>query len=220
VRDKVHTWTRTNDTGSNNAVERTQEPWHSRGALSAMTADFAIHVALNPVNRAILSRWDRLDLPDCWLVAGCLFQTVWNVQAGLTPESGIKDYDIFYFDPSDLSEAAEAEAQVLVESLLGDLGVTVEVANQARVHIWYPTHFGYPYPALKSVEDGISRFLVRETCVGIRPRQSYAPYGLSGLYAGTLTRNPATPYPELFARKVASYRERWNWLKVEHADGA
>jgi hypothetical protein len=36
----------------------------------------------NPVNRAILERLPALGLPDAWLVAGCLFQTVWNVQAG------------------------------------------------------------------------------------------------------------------------------------------
>jgi hypothetical protein len=184
------------------------------------SSDFVTHIASNPVNRAILSRWDLLDLPGAWLVAGCLFQTVWNVQAGLRPESGIKDYDIFYFDASDLSEAAEVEAQALIESALTDLGVTVEVANQARVHLWYPAHFGYPYPALASAEEGIRRFLVRETCIGVRPQQCFAPYGLSGLYAGTLTPNPATPYPELFAKKVASYKARWNWLKVEHSNGA
>jgi hypothetical protein len=181
-----------------------------------MSTDFAAHVALNPANRAILSRWSLLDLPNSWLVAGCLFQTVWNIQAGLRPESGIKDYDIFYFDPSDLSETAEEEAQAVAESVLGDLGIRVEVANQARAHLWYPTHFGYPYPPLRSVEEGISRFLVLETCVGIRPQQCHAPYGLSGVYAGTLTPNPATPYAELFANKVASYKARWNWLKVEH----
>lgn len=185
-----------------------------------MSTDFATHVASNSVNRAILSRWDRLDLPGSWLVAGCLFQTVWNLQAGLRPEAGIKDYDIFYFDPSDLGETAEREAQALAESTFNDLGVTVEVANQARVHLWYPAHFGYPYPVLASAEEGIGRFLVRETCVGVRPRQCCTPYGLAGLYAGTLTPNAATPYPELFAGKVASYKARWSWLKVEHANGA
>ena len=185
-----------------------------------VAANFATHVASNSVNRAILSRWELLDLPGSWLVAGCLFQTVWNLLAGLRPESSIKDYDIFYFDPSDLSETAEAEAQALTESALNDLGVTVEVANQARVHRWYPAHFGYPYPTLASAEDGIARFLVRETCVGVRPQQCCAPYGLGGLYAGTLTPNPVTPYPDLFARKVASYKARWKWLKVQPADGA
>jgi hypothetical protein len=185
-----------------------------------MATDFATHVALNPVNRAILSRWGRLDLPGSWLVAGCLFQTVWNVQAGLRPESGIKDYDIFYFDPSDLSETAEAEAQARAESVINDLGVTVEVANQARVHLWYPNYFGYPYSALASAEEGIGRFLVRETCVAVRPQECYAPYGVSGLYAGTLTPNSVTPYPALFEKKVASYKARWKWLRVERSNGA
>jgi uncharacterized protein len=179
-----------------------------------MQAEFRTHISLNAANRAILSRWQLLGLPNAWLVAGCLFQTVWNIQAGRPPGADIKDYDIFYFDPSDLAESAEAEAQARVQSLCEDLGVTVEVANQARVHLWYPDHFGRPYPVLASAEDGIRRFLVLETCVAIRPGECHAPYGLSGLYAGTLTANPLTPYPELFSQKAASYCQRWNWLRT------
>ncbi len=183
-------------------------------ARPRMTADFLAQLAQNPVNHAILSRWQRLELPGGWLVAGCLFQTVWNTQAGRPPAADIKDYDLFYFDASDLSEAAEAQVQAQADSVLGDLGVTIEVANQARVHLWYPAHFGHPYPPLVSAEDGIRRFLVLETCVAVRPGQCHAPYGLAGLYAGTLTPNPRTPYPALFARKTASYRARWPWLQV------
>lgn len=43
-------------------------------------------------NAAILSRWQALDLPNAWLVAGCLFQTVWNLQRGHRPDQGIKDF--------------------------------------------------------------------------------------------------------------------------------
>jgi uncharacterized protein len=80
------------------------------------------------------------------------------------------------------------------------------------VHQWYPAYFGRPYPPLASTEDGIRRFLVLETCIGVRPGACIAPYGLSGLYAGSLSPNPLTPYPELFANKVASYRSRWPHL--------
>jgi hypothetical protein len=182
-----------------------------------MSNQFCSHVAFNPVNRAILERWSSLDLPGAWLVAGCLFQTVWNLKAGRPPNADIKDYDIFYFDPYDLSEAAEAQVQAHVESRLGDLGVAVEVANQARVHLWYPKHFGQSYPALASTEDGIGRFLVLETCVAVCPDDCLAPYGVSGLYKGTLTPNPLTPYAHLFAQKADSYRKRWNWLKIQEA---
>lgn len=180
-----------------------------------MLTRFRSDTARNDAVRAILSRWHRLALPQSWLVAGCLFQTVWNIQSGRPPGAGIRDYDIFYFDSGDLSPAAEAQVQSHGDSVLGDLGVEVEVANQARVHTWYAEHFGRPYPALRNVEEGIDRFLVLETCVGIRPGEVYAPNGLEGMYAGTLTPNALAPFPELFDRKVESYRRRWNWLSVQ-----
>jgi hypothetical protein len=69
-----------------------------------MEAPFRQDVLQNTVNVTILSRWHDLGLPNAWLVAGCLFQTVWNLQRGRPPGQGIKDYDLFYFDPTDLSE--------------------------------------------------------------------------------------------------------------------
>jgi hypothetical protein len=48
-----------------------------------------------------------LDLPGWYLVAGCLYQTVWNVATGQPPEAGILDYDLAYFDDSDRSWEAE-----------------------------------------------------------------------------------------------------------------
>lgn len=179
-----------------------------------MQGAFLEDIGANPANRAILERWSRIGLPGAWLVAGCLFQTVWNIRTSRSPAQDIQDYDLFYFDAGDLSQAGEAQVQKHVESVLADLGVTVEVANQARVHLWYPDHFGRPYPPLESAEDGIRRFLVKETCVGVRPGQCHAPYGLAGVYAGTLTANPLMPHADLFARKVASYRRRWPWLQV------
>ena len=161
-----------------------------------------------------MRRWDALDLPDAWLVAGCLFQTIWNLVSNKSPESGIKDYDIFYFDPSDLSSEAEEVVQRRVDDLFGDLGVVVEASNQARVHLWYEGHFGRAYPKLCSSKDGINRFLVPSTCVGVNPHEVYAPYGLEQLYEGILSMNPLTPYRELFAAKAESYRQRWPWLKI------
>lgn len=181
--------------------------------IALRSTGFLRDVSRNPANARILERWKQLDLPGAWLVAGCLFQTVWNLQSGRSPGAGIKDYDIFYFDSADLSEEGERQTQAHANAVLSDLGVAVEVANQARVHLWYPRHFGHPYPELCSSEDGIRRFLVLETCVGIRPGEYHAPYGLDGVYAGTLSPNPLTPYPELFAAKTASYRLRWPNLR-------
>lgn len=183
---------------------------------------FAAHILSNRHNRAILARWDSLALQDGWLVAGCLFQTVWNLHSGRAPEADIKDYDLFYFDEGDLSAEAEARVQSRVEDALRDLGVTVEAKNQARVHLWYESFFGYPYPRLASVRNGIDRFLVPCTCVVVRPAaqglEVYAPHGLEILYAGQLAPNPLTPHRALFRAKALSYRSRWPWLQVVQAD--
>jgi len=183
--------------------------------LSAtLLARFRADILANRHNGAILDRWAELALPDGWLVAGCLFQTVWNLQAGRPPESGIKDYDLFYFDATDLSADAERAVQARVDTVLGDLGIALEAINQARVHLWYEAEFGYPYAPLGSSRDGIARFLVPCTCVGVRPDDTHAPYGLETLYRGELAMNPLVPHRELFAAKVASYRARWPALRL------
>jgi len=180
---------------------------------------FLRDVLQNRNNKAILDRWSSLRLPDGWLVAGCLFQTIWNLRSGAAAEARIKDYDIFYFDGADLSEDAERRIQSVVHDVFGDLGIVVEAKNQARVHLWYRDHFGYAYPPLRSSCEGIDRFLVPATCVGLRPGgaagwQVYAPHGLQLLYDGVLEPNVLTDHRDLFEEKVRSYRSRWPWLTV------
>lgn len=127
---------------------------------------------------------------------------------------GPHDYDIFYFDAADRSEAGERRAQSHMDEVFTDLGVCIEVSNQARAHLWYPEHFGRPYPELRSAADGIDRFLVPSTCVAIRQGAIYAPNGLAMFYEGRLGLNPLVPHRELFDRKGASYVARWPWLHV------
>lgn len=187
---------------------------------AALARRFVSETLQNPHNAAILERLPLLGLPDAWLVAGCLFQTAWNLQSGRAPTAHIKDYDLFYFDAADLSEGAERAVQARVSALFQDLPITVEAKNQARVHVWYEQWFGFPYQALQSARGGIERFLVPCTCVGLQPGEQayvptlYAPYGLQELYAGILRPNPLCPHLPLFQAKAESYRERWNWLQI------
>lgn len=187
--------------------------------LDPLAGRFTAEALQNPYNREILQRLPALQLPDAWLVAGCLFQTVWNLQSGRAPTAGIKDYDLFYFDRSDLSEQAEAAVAARVDAHMRDLGVTIEAKNQARVHTWYPQWFGKPYAPLHASRDGIERFLVPCTCVGLQAGADgipllYAPYGLDALYRGILRPNPLMDHRDLFRQKAASYRARWNWLQI------
>jgi len=180
-----------------------------------------VGVALrNPINRAILQRLPLLGAAQAWLVAGCVYQAVWNERAGRGPHSDIKDYDIFYFDDADLSWEAEDAIIQRGRALFADLDGLIEIRNQARVHLWYPRRFGAPYPILASAEDGIGRFLVRCTCVGLSPRgdgslRLYAPYGLDELEHGILRPNANAPSLHRYRDKADSYRARWPFLRIE-----
>jgi len=170
----------------------------------------------NPVNAALIERLPRLGLPQCFLTAGCLFQAVWNRRAGRPPETSVKDYDVFYFDDRDLSWEAEDAVIREATALFADLGAPVEVKNQARVHLWYPKRFGGAYPQLRSAADGIDRYLVQCTCIGIEVATGrlYAPNGLEDMAEGILRPNPLNPSPELFRAKSEGYRARWPWLTI------
>ena len=174
----------------------------------------------NPGVATLLGRLPALDLPQCHLAAGCLFQTVWNLRGGEAPDRGIRDHDVLYWDP-DTSFAAEDAAIRRAAALGAELGLALEVRNQARVHLWYERRFGAPCPALRSARDGVDRFLVAGTAVGIAAGtgQVYAPYGLDDLAAGVLRVNPRHPRPALFRAKAEDYRARCPWLRIVDSAG-
>ena len=55
----------------------------------------------------VLETTRDLDLPDSLIFSGAIYQKVLNHLTGRTPDYGIKDYDLAYFDMSDLSYTAE-----------------------------------------------------------------------------------------------------------------
>lgn len=181
-------------------------------------AEFLHTVQENLVNAELLLRLRSLELPECHLTAGCLFQTVWNKLCGRDMRWGVRDYDVFYFDDTDASWEAEDQVIRWVSAAVADLAVNVEIRNQARVHLWYPDRFGGTYPKLRSARDGIDRYLVSCTCVGVEIQSGtlYAPNGLEDLTAGVLRMNPVNTRPDLFRVKAESYKARWPWLTVPH----
>ncbi|WP_378015345.1 nucleotidyltransferase family protein [Actinoplanes siamensis] len=122
----------------------------------------------NDVLLEVMSRTASLELPGWYVTAGCLFQTVWNVVTHRSPTSGIKDYDIFYFDSSDLSWGAEDEVIKTAQRAFTGLAAEVEIRNEARVHLWYEQKFGVPCPAYESTEAAIDSFAATTCCLGVR----------------------------------------------------
>lgn len=141
-------------------------------------------VLCNKVNQAVLERSPDLGVPDWWLVAGAVFQTVWNMLDGRDPAAGIRDYDVFYFDPTDLSWEAEDAVVRRAATLFADLDGVVEVRNEARVHLWYEDHFGVPAAAFRSSKDAIATS---------RPPLAATPLLVTRAGASRSTPRTATP---------------------------
>ncbi|MFI8479787.1 nucleotidyltransferase family protein [Pseudomonas sp. NPDC078700] len=181
-----------------------------------LTVEDLVNLAMsNPINAEIYSRLPSLRLNQCMLTAGCLFQAVWNNRSNLPSTWGVKDYDVFYFD-SDLSWEAENEVILEAAAIFHDLPVNIEIKNQARVHLWYEAKFSRAYAPLLSAKEGIDRYLIAGTCVGLGAEtgEVYAPNGLNDIDQGLLRINPKAPQPGLFERKAESYQTRWPWLEI------
>lgn len=176
------------------------------------------HALANPMSARVLEILEGLEIPDAWLVSGCVFQSVWNALTGRKPDYGILDYDVFYFDPDVSYQAEDAVIQRCAEAFAG-LDVDVQVRNQARVHLWYPQKFGRPYPALTHATEGLTRFLAPCCSVGIRQEQGRvrlaAPFGVDDLMSMTIRPNLAVPGPaEQYNLKSARWAALWPEVTV------
>jgi len=181
-------------------------------------ADFIAAVLSNTINRTILERLPALDLPDAWLVSGALFQAVWNGLTNRPPEHGIRDYDIFYFDPND-SWAAEDAVIRRVKDAFADIAAEIEIRNQARVHLWYSQKFGAPYPPLARATEGIDRFLMHNAQVGIRPNgnatEIYAPRGFDDLAKLIVRPNITANFrADLYFAKAERWKAAWPEITI------
>ena len=169
--------------------------------------------------RMVTDRLAELKLPDSYLAAGCLCQTVWNHVSGSPLEYGIVDYDALYCDLDDLSWEGEDRIIRRSAAAFEGLGVEVQVRNQARVHLWYPERFGVPHPALQSTKEGIDNFLHRCSSLGLRKTPDgydvYAPFGFDDVFGMFVRPNYQYDLPERYEQKAARWRQTWPGVAVE-----
>jgi uncharacterized protein len=159
------------------------------------------------------------NLPQWRVVAGCIYQTVWNRLTGRPAGTGIRDYDLIYFDRADLSTEAEAAIQHRIGAAAPALPAPVEARNQARVHLWFPSHFGFPYPPLSSADEALTRYASISHAVGIRLTNDdrldvFAPFGLEDIFAMVVRPNPVLPNQPTHTRKAARAKQLWPELTI------
>lgn len=173
----------------------------------------------NEVLTDVMTRAATMELPGWYVTAGCLFQTVWNVVTGRPPTSGIKDYDIFYFDGTDLSWEAEDAAikagQEVFAGLLGRGGDPQRgpCASLVRAEI------RGALPASR-VHRGTDRLVRRDDVLSggaagsRRGWRVYAPHGLSDVFNLVVRPNPVLAPREVYETKAARWRDEWPELTV------
>jgi len=167
----------------------------------------------------VLTRAAVLALPGWYLVAGCLYQTVWNVVTGRPAQTGILDYDLAYCDVSDLSWEGEDAVIQAGTRLFGDLPAPVQIRNQARVHLWYAQRFGAPCPPHDSTEAAIDTFEATTACLGVRLEPGdrwrvYAPHGLGDVFNLVVRPNPVLAPRHVYQAKATRWQREWPSLSV------
>ena len=160
----------------------------------------------------------ELALPQGRLVAGAIYQTVWNLICGLPRRTGMKDLDLIYFD-ADLSYEAEDRVIREIAAASADFPLPIEIRNQARVHLWYGRRFGGHYPQLASADQSLTLYAATAHAVGARlePDDSIdiiAPFGLDDIFEMVLRHNPALPATQSYAEKARRAKAIWPRLEV------
>lgn len=192
---------------------------YGRLPVTEQVAAFRAILLRNQTLTRVLARAADWGLPGWYLVAGGLYQTVWNVVTGQPPEAGIGDYDLAYFDGSDLSWQAEDAVIRTGQELFGGLPAPVQIRNQARVHLWYQEKFGVPCPPHPSTEAAIDTFEATTACLGVRLRADgrwlvYAPHGLADVFNLVVRPNPVLAPAHVYEAKTARWRRQWPSLTV------
>lgn len=161
----------------------------------------------------------EMNIPNCYVGAGAIVQTVWNYLMGNSLIYGIDDVDIVYFDSEDLSEEKENELQSQIKLRLKNLSLHIDVVNEARVHQWYKEKFGYNIKPYNSVEEAISTWPTTATSLGMRKLNKqqweiYTPFGLDDIFNMRIVANNRQITEIIYNNKVEKWTKKWSQLNV------
>jgi hypothetical protein len=167
----------------------------------------------------VIKRAKQLNIDNYYIGAGCITQTVWNYLSNYPLDYGIKDIDFIYFDNTNLDYESENRVIMEARELYSDLGVEIDLKNQARVHLWYKDHFGYSIKPYTSIESAINTWPTTATAIGIRMEENnefkvYAPFGLNDLFSKIVRANKTQITKHIYEAKVSSWLNKWPDLIV------
>ncbi len=156
-----------------------------------------------------------LELPDVYIAAGAIRNTVWNVLHDFPGDANQKDIDVVYFDPNDSVEREEELEKTLKQKISQQ---EWEVKNQAHTHKLKCTNSRKP---ASSSTDSIAYWPEIPTCIGARLEINdsitiTAPYGLEDLFNLIVTPIPE-PKQNIELYKMRYHKKQWQktWPKLK-----
>jgi hypothetical protein len=159
-----------------------------------------------------------VGLPDWYLAAGAIRNTVWDALHGSPSWQPQSDLDVIYFDPANLANAAEDTLRAASPEYAW------EVTNQASVHHWQSRATGRDIPAYDSIAASMASWPETATAVGVRlsdheAMEFIAPHGLVDLFALTLRPSPAASDPRAYTSRLRekAWHLRWPRLIITQA---
>ena len=164
---------------------------------------------------------ETLKLPNYYIAAGSVFQTIWNKMDNKDLNYNIKDIDVIYYNDKDLSVNKDLEYYELINNYCKNKGYKyeIDVSNEARMHLWKKEKFNIEVEPYTCSEDAINKWIATVHAIGITKIHDelkiYAPYGLSDIFSKTI-RPIKHKYntKEIYDKKAMSWNERFDSLNI------
>lgn len=190
--------------------------------MNGRNADFAADlrsiILQHPLRRHALQRVESLDLPDCWIGAGFVRDTIWDHLHGRSVAMPTGDVDIIWFDRA----RSHARHDRAIEAVLQgrEPGMAWSVKNQARMHLRNDD------PPYDHVADAMRFWPETATAVAVRlsgdALEINAPLGLDDLFGLLLRPTPcfASARRAIFDQRIADKKWLTRYPRVRIADSS
>ena len=163
----------------------------------------------------------KLELPNYYIAAGSIFQTILNYYDKKPLNYGIRDIDIIYYNKNDISVDTDIHYYNLIKDYCARKGYNyeIDVSNEARMHLWQKEKLNMDVPQYINSEDAINNWIATVHAIGITKENDsikiYAPYGLSDIYSRTI-RPIKHKYTtkDIYNKKANSWSERFDNLNI------
>lgn len=169
----------------------------------------------------ILNYISDLNLPNFYIAAGSIFQTIWNYYDNKHLNFGIKDIDIIYYDSVNMSKEYEQalEDRIVMHFRKLNMKYKFDIHNEARMHLWKKANENKDIDQYKNSEDAIAQWIATVHAVAITKENDdikvYAPYGLSDIFSRTIRPiKHKGNSKELYEQKVKSWSSRFDNLNI------